>query len=399
MPKQIFFTGLDIGTSEIKAAVARLSPSNNEIEIVASASEPCFGVRKGVVVDKEKVSTLIASVLSKLEDEIGANISEVFVNLNGSHIFSMTSQGAVAVSRADGVISKEDVTRVIEAAKTFPLFQNRKILRVFPQEFKVDGQEGIEEPVEMKGVRLETQILVIGYFAPYFDNLTEAVLGADYQIGHVMTNSLASAKAILLPQEKELGVLAIDIGAGTTNFAVFKEKILLKVGVVPVGSLNITKDIAMGLKTDIETAEAIKLNFGQCFLSGKKKIKVEENRSGEEISFSQASLGKIIDARAKEIFKLVKKELKDFPLTELVGGVVLTGGGSKLPQIDKVAKKELGLVTRLGVCSAILLEDKDPSLSTLCGLILEARDCFQDNVSFVNGIINYVKEMLKELIP
>lgn len=391
--------GLDIGTSEIKALGAALRPDNKKLEVLGRSSEPSFGVRKGVVVDTDKVAGIVSSVLEKLEKETGREVREVFVTIGGGHIFSTTSEGTVAVSRADQIISEEDVSRVVDAARTFSLKNNREILRVFPQEYRVDDEEGVREPVGMKGVRLEAGILVIGYFSPYLENLTETVLSGGYQVGHVMTKPMASAKAVLTPREKELGVLMVNIGAGTTSFAAFKEKTLLKVGVVPVGSFNVTKDIAIGLKTDIDTADMIKLEHGGCFLGGRKKIEVEEERSKEKISFSESELGKIIDARAKEVFKLVKNEFKEVSSAKLAGGVVVTGGGARLPGIEKMAKKELGFATRIGAPLGFMPELRDPSLSAVCGLVREAREFAEEEKSWTSRLASKIKKMFKDFIP
>lgn len=398
--KNNLIIGLDIGTSKVQALAARISPESSKLEVVGKAAMPCFGVRKGVVVDPDRVSEICSSVLKSMEQESGQHIEEVFLTLSGSHVFSTVSQGTVAVSRADQVVSAEDINRVKDAAKTFSLPSNRDILGVFAQEYSVDKEDGIKEPVGMKGVRLQVKILVVVHFAPYFDNLREAVTGAGYEIGHIMAKPLASAQAVLTPREKELGVLMIDIGAGTTSFCVFKEGVLLKLGIVPVGSFNITKDIGVGLKTDVDTAEEIKLQFAACGLSGKKKLNIEEKSSGEEIELAKSKLGKIVDARVKEIFELVQKDVKDLGPVKLPGGVVLTGGGAKLPGIEKMSKKELGLVTRIGMPIGLFPLQKDPSLSAVCGLVLKGREFFEtENDSVLRKITGRVRGFLKDFIP
>lgn len=391
-------TGLDIGSSSIRVLVAALRRESSEFEILSQASGPSFGVRKGVVIDVEKVSEIVGSALEKAEKEVGQKVKEVFVNIEGSHIFSTFSHGTIAVSRADQKISKEDIDRVLQAAQTFSLPPNREILEVFPKEFIVDGESGIKTAEGLEGVRLEAEILVLGCFSPYLKNLQGAVLEADYQIADIICSPLASAEAVLSTQEKELGVLLLDIGAGTTNFCAFIEQNLLCLGVIPIGSGHITNDIASGLKTDVETAERIKLQFGSCFLKGTKRLKIKEKASGEEIVFSQKELGRIIDARVSEIFDLVLKELKKASLPQLPAGVVLCGGGAKLLKIKEFAKKSLKFSCRIGKISGFFPKIEDPQYTTVCGLVICGRKTLEQE-SMGRGIAEKIKSIFKHFIP
>lgn len=398
MASKNFVVALDIGSSRTRAMAAYLKPDDSEIEVVAKASEPTFGVRKGVVMDPDTVSKVVTSVLEELEKHSGEFVNELLVSMGGGHMFSTVSEGTVVVSRADQVISEEDVERAMEAAKTLPLPKNRDILEVFPQEFVVDKEEGIREPVGMKGVRLQVKIVALAYFIPYFENLKEAVEQAGFK-PVILPGPLMGGKAVLTSREKELGVLFLDIGAGMTGYCLFKEKVLLKAGVVPVGSDNITKDIAVGLQTDVDTAEKIKIQYGACYLGGRKRIKIKEERSGEELEFSHAQLGRIIDARTKEIFDMVKEKLVEADSPELPGGAVLTGGGSFLAGIDKMAKKQLGLAVRLGTPQGFFPSQEDPSLSTLCGLIVHGRERLNGRGLDTKLWIMKLKKALKSLVP
>jgi len=395
MPRII--TGLDIGSSSIKSLVVCRRDAGPELEVLSQISEPSLGVRRGVVIDPEKVSKKISLVLERAENESGQKIKEVFLNINGGHIFSTTSHGTVAVSRADQKISKEDIERVLQAAQTFPLLPNREILEVFPKEFIVDGERGIKEIQGLEGVRLETEILVLGCFSPYLKNLEKVFLESDFQISDIILSPLASAQAVLTSREKELGVLLLDIGAGTTGFCVFLEGSLIGAGVIPIGSGHITNDIAIGLKTDVDTAERIKLQFGSCFL-GQKKLKIKEEVSGEVLVFSQKSLGKIIDARVLEIFEQVGKELKKMAFPKLPAGVVLTGGGAKLPKIKDFAKKVLKLPCRIGKPSGFFPPQEDPQLACVCGLVLQGKESLTEE-RFFRRFFQKLKEILKSFIP
>ncbi len=405
MARVHLITGLDIGTSAIKALVAQKS-SNTELEVMSQISEPAAGTRKGVVIDTEVVSNILQNILERAKTETGARINSVYLNVGGSHIFSTSSHGLVSVSRADQKISEEDVNRVLQAAQTFSLPSNKEIFDVLPREFIVDGEKGIKEALGMQGVRLEAEVLVLGGFSPYLKNLTQAVLNSDLQILDMIPSPISSARACLSPRQKELGVAILDIGAGTSGLAVFEEGDLIHLAIFPIGSGNITNDIAIGLKTDIDVAERIKIEHGSCLLSStkaaRKKEKIEIGEP-EPLVFSQKQLVNIIEARVSEIFGEVNKELKKISREKLLpAGVVLTGGGSKLPKIVELAKKELKLPCRLGKPQGFLDFEKDPSLATVCGLVLEGADLETERSPSIlrrTNLLSKLKRIFKIFIP
>lgn len=413
MAKAKIITGLDIGTNTIKAlAVVKKSESKN-LEVLSQVQLPSFGIRRGVVVNIDEVSKNIAEALSQLQQDIGqkvAKVADVYINVGGSHIFSTLSHGTVIVSRADRKISEEDINRVIQAARAFPLPSNKEILEVFPREFIVDGQGQIKEPLKMEGVRLEVNVLALCAFSPYLKNLTSAVLSAGFQISDIIPSCLASSKAVLTPQQKELGVCLLDIGAGTTDLAVYEEGDLIHAAVFPIGSAHITNDIAVGLKIDIDIAEQIKREFGRCLLKGgNKKEKIElsqDSENSELLTFSHKMLVGVIEARVSEIFDLVQTELKKIsPRGLLPAGVILTGGGAKLPKIVELAKKELKLPARVEAPQGWEGLEKDPVWSTVCGLVLggqEQEERRRTNVwpsSPAKGIGLKFKKIFKIFIP
>ncbi len=412
MAKPSIITGLDIGTSCVKILVALKNPDSSKLEVLGISQGPLLGVRRGVVVNIDEVSKKISDLVREVQGSVEQKIDSVYTNIGGSHISVVPSQGAVAVSRADQRISQEDKERVIQSAQTFSLPFNKEILEVFPQEFIVDGEGGIKDVLGLKGVRLEVKILALCAFSPYLDNLTNAVLNSGLQIEGIICSPIASSRAVLTPQQKELGVAVIDIGAGTTSLAVFEEGNLIHSAVFPIGSLNITNDIAIGLKCDIDTAERIKREFGSCILPKKndknslpkagKKIKVV-GAGQEELVFSQKFLIEIIEARISEIFGLINKELKKiFRENLLPAGIVLTGGGSKLPKITELAKKELKLPCRIGVPQGFLGLEEDTALSSVCGLVLHGADLEEDiykHSSFGKGIFNRLKKIFRVFVP
>lgn len=405
MAKEWLITGLDIGTSAIKAIAALKRGDSPELEVLGWVREPILGVRRGVVIDPEEVAGGIRRAINQLRNLIsGQEIEKVYVNIGGSHITVLPSRGTVVVSRADQNISEEDVTRVIQAAQACSLPPNKEILDVFPKEFIIDQEKGIKEPVGMQGVRLEAEVLLLCVFSPYLNNLTRAVIDSGLQFGDIIPSPIAAARALLTPYQKELGVILIDIGAGTTGIAVYEEGDLIHTAIVPIGSAHITNDIAIGLRTEIDIAEKIKCEFGlRGFesISKKEKIKVSEKDS---LSFSYKFLEEIIEARISEILDLINKELKKIsPPRLLPAGVVLTGGGSRLPKIVEFTKQKLKLPCRIGKIGKewIGLED-DPSLATVAGLVLQGLDIEkEENFSIFGnrGIINRLKKIFKIFIP
>jgi len=364
------------------------------------------------VIDTEEVSNILENILERVKTETGARINSVYLNVGGSHIFSTSSHGLVSVSRADQKISEEDVNRVLQAAQTFSLPSNKEIFDVFPKEFIVDGEKGIKEVLGMQGVRLEAEVLVLGGFSPYLKNLTQAVLNSGLQILDMIPSPISSARACLSSRQKELGVAILDVGAGTSGLAVFEEGDLIHLAIFPIGSANITNDIAIGLKTDIDVAEKIKIEYGSCLLGGEKasgpsghtarreKIEIGEL---EPLVFSQKQLVNIIESRVSEIFDQVNKELKKISREKLLpAGVVLTGGGSKLPKIVELAKKELKLPCRLGKPQGFLDFEKDPSLATVCGLVLEGADLEAEKSPSIlrrTNLFSKLKRIFKIFIP
>ncbi|MCX6720161.1 MAG: cell division protein FtsA, partial [Candidatus Staskawiczbacteria bacterium] len=342
-------TGLDIGTYSIKALVAQRK--QKEWEVLSYAEMPSFGLRKGAVVNVDETAKNVQMILSGVEKDCNKKIDSVFVNIGGSHLYVTPSDGIISVSRADQRISKEDVERVLQATRAVNIPSNEEVLDVFPREFIIDDQKGIKQPLDLTGIRLEAKVLLLCVFSPYFINLTQAVLNSKLQIDDVVPSPLAAAKAVLTPQQKELGVALIDIGASTTSLAVFEEGELLHLAIFPIGSSNITNDIAIGLKTEVAIAESIKKQHGTCMFArtdkdrkeqAKKKIEVFDKSSS--LSFTKKNLIDIIEPRVSEILDLVQKELRKIGRQELLpGGIVLTGGGAKIPRIKELTKETLKL--------------------------------------------------------
>ena len=403
MSKSNVVTGFDIGTGFIKALVVQ--KVGRELEILAQTRVPSFGIRKGVVVDIEETSRNIQSLLSEIRKTYNQRIDSVFVNIEGSHLYTTPSDGVISVSRADKKISEEDIARVLKSTQAIGLPLNQEILDTFPLEFIIDDQKGIKEPLGLTGIRLEAKVLLLCAFSQYLKNLTQAVLNTKLQINDVIPSPIVAARAVLTPQQKELGVALVDIGAATTGLAVFEEGDLIHFAVFPIGSANITNDIAIGLRTEISTAEKIKRQFGSCFLGKTKKEKNPQGKTeifdkSSPAVFSQKMLVDIIEARVSEIFDLIQKELKKISRQELLpGGIVLTGGGAKLSKIAELAKQELKLPCKIGIPQGIIGLEEDTSLSVATGLVLEGVDFGDDEKGALERIGSRLKRIFRTFTP
>ncbi len=401
MAKTKIITGLDVGTSSIKTIVAQQNLDQSSIEILGTAIVPSKGLRKGIVIDIDQTSKDIRESIQKVQDLSGENIDSVCVNLNGSHIFGVLGQGSVVTSRADQRISQEDINRVLQAAQTVSLSPNKEILHVFPKEFIIDQDKGIKNPLNLCGLKLEVETLIFGGFSPYIKNLTTAVLNAGLKINDLIISPLAIARAVLTNRQKELGVAIIDIGAETTNLAVFEEGNLIHVAVFPLGGSSFTSDIAICFRIDIDIAERIKLEYGISspeFVDKKEKIEISE--ISIPLSFPRTELAEIIEARFLEIFDLINKELKKISKNIfLPAGIILTGGGAKIPNIVDLARKELKLPCQIGFSQEVSPEIEDISLFSALGLALWDKDLKKEKPPFGKEIISKFKKIFKVFIP
>ncbi len=399
--RQNVIVGLDIGTSSVKMIAVTPSENGAGLEILGFVEEPSSGVRRGVVVNLEEATRAIVAAKNRLESVISKKISEASISIGGSHLFLASSRGVVAVSRADGQISQEDVDRVLQAAEALSLESNKEMLEVIPREFVVDGVTGIKEVVGMRGVRLESEVLAVCGFTPYIKNLTSVVLAAGIEIADMMPTSLAVAASALTPQQKELGVAVLDIGAGTTSLAVFQEGDLLHMAIFPIGSENITNDIAIGLRTEPDAAEKIKKEYGTCMPSRGRKTEKVDVEGSEPVTFTQHFLSHIIEARTKEILQQAQKEIKRVTKQgDLPAGVVLCGGGAKLPKIVDLARKELKLPVKIGTPQNVVTAQDDPALMTVLGLVMQRADGYEGGESTSStGFTGFLKKMFRVFIP
>ncbi len=375
MAREIVITGIDVGNQKIRTIVAVLEPDKKEPHIIGVGISPSFGLRKGVVVDAEELSSNISASLEDAERMSGIPVSHAFVGISGTHVEFTASKGVVAIGGKE--ISEEDVERVREAAEAVSLPQNRYRLRTMPRGYAVDSQDGIKNPVGLTGIRLEIDAHIISGQKQIVENIERAVQQSGVDVDDLVPGFLAASESVLSRRQKELGVVMIDIGADCTNIVVFEEGVILHSAVIPVGGGSVTNDIAIGLRTSIDTAEKIKIEYGTTM--------PDEVRDAETIDLSLLSkidtqkvskkhLAEIIQARYHEIFVMVKDELKSIGRDGMLpAGVILTGAAVKMSGALDIARDILGLPVQIGFPQGVTgVVDKvdDPAFATATGLAL-----------------------------
>jgi cell division protein FtsA len=380
MAREQYIVGIDLGTGTVRAVQGKFDAQTGELSVVGAADAPCLGMRRGTIVDIEETVSSISQVLEKLERMTGVAVASANVSIGGSHITSLSSHGVIAVSRPDGEITEADVIRCIDASQAISIPSNREVLHVFPKTFTLDGQTGIRDPLGMSGIRLEVDTIIVQAGLPFVKNLSKAILQAGVEIEDMVLAPLAASQGVLSKRQQELGVCVVDLGAGTTGLAVYEEGDLLHTAVLPIGCQHITNDIAIGLRSSIETAEKVKLQYGHAdpkMVSKVEEIELKRIDPSEDQTAGRAYVVEIIEARLEEIFSLVTAELKKIGRDgKLPAGVVLTGGGSLLPGIVDFAKKELRLPAALGVphgVSTVIDRVQDPAFATVVGLLMWAQ--------------------------
>ena len=398
-------TGIDIGSNSVYTVVAQ-KKEDTLPQVIGVGFARSAGIRRGVIVDIAEAQASIADSLRIAERGAGLKIERAVVSIGGSHVEAHLSRGVIAVSRADGEISGDDIERVIGAAQTFSLPNNREILHVIPKEFIVDGEGGIKDPHGMKGVRLETNAFIISGAAPYIKNLHRVLEICGVGVDGIVFDILASAKAVLTKRQKELGTVCVDIGGGTTGVSVYEEGDLVSATVIPVGGAHITNDLAIGLRVREEIAENIKIEYGSALTAEITKRDVIDLASiaGQESgTVLRKDVCEIIEARLSEIFELVNKELKKIGKDALLpGGAVLVGGCSKTPHIVDLAKAKLRLPAHVGFpreVEGIVERVDDPAYSTALGLVFwgmeERGDVSENFMPAIPSLQNSIKSMKK----
>ncbi len=366
--------GLDIGTSKILAIVGEVSPTG-EIEVIGVGHHPSRGLKKGVVVNIESTVQSIQRAVEEAELMAGCQIHSVYAGIAGSHINSFNSHGIVAIK--DKEVGANDVDRVIEAARALAIPADQKILHVIPQEFIIDKQEGIREPVGMSGVRLEAKVHIVTGAVSAAQNIIKCVRRCGLEVDDIILEQIASSLSVLTEDEKELGVSLVDIGGGTTDISVFTDGAIRHTAVIPIAGDQVTNDIAVALRTPTQYAEEIKTKYG-CALTqlaaSNESIEVPSVGDRPPRKLSRQTLTEVIEPRMEELFGLVQAELRRSGFEDVIGsGVVLTGGSSKLEGMIDLAEEVFHMPVRLGLpqfIGGLTSVVENPIYSTGVGLVM-----------------------------
>jgi cell division protein FtsA len=412
MAQNEFILGLDVGTTKVAATVGKLGDTG--LEIVGMSKVSNSGIRRGQVVDVGETVSAISAVLEDCERMTEQPLKTAIISLGGAHVETTSSKGVIAVSRPDGEITPQDVDRVLEAARAVAMPANREIIHVLPKAFTVDAEGGIVDPIGMTGIRLEVDAHVVSCASPAVKNLIRAVNQAGLTPSELVFAPLATAEIMLTRREKESGVALIDIGAGTTGLAVYEEGDLAHATILPIGSMHITHDIAIGLKTSIDLAEAVKIKYGTALKDTVRDDTIDLTviDPNELERPKQRYIAEIIEARLSELFLMLKEELSRIGRDgTLPAGVVFTGGGAQLNNLIEFAKQTLHLPARLGTPISEFPGnvDKldDPTYATSVGLVLwgMSRQATREPVArpfaldSMEGVVGKAKDFFKQLLP
>lgn len=365
--------GLDIGTTKVCAVVGEVV--GDEVNIIGIGTYPSIGLRKGVVVNIEATINSIRKAVEDAENQAGCEISAVYTGIAGSHVSGFNSRGIVAVKGSE--ISADNVGRVIEAARAVAIPMDREIIHVLPQEFIVDDQFGIQNPIGMTGVRLEAKVHIVTGAVASVQNIVKCANRAGLDVQDIVLESLASSEAVLTEEEKEMGTVLLDLGGGTTDLAIFMHKNMRHTFVLPLGGNNLTNDIAIGLRTPLADAERIKKQFGSCLaehLDDKEMIDIPGMGGRKPRQMSRRILSEILEPRMEEIFSLTQREIQRAGMENLItAGVVVTGGGVLLDGVVEVAEAVFNVPARKGVpqgVSGMVDVMNNPVYATAIGLVL-----------------------------
>ncbi len=365
--------GLDIGTSKVVAIVGEIGPQG-DIEVVGIGSHPSKGLKKGVVVNIESTVQSIQRAVEEAELMAGCQIHSVYVGIAGSHIRSLNSHGIVAIK--DKEVYREDLERVIDAAQAVAIPADQKVLHILPQEYVIDNQEGIKEPLGMSGVRLEAKVHLVTCAVNAAQNIEKCIRRCGLEVEEIILEQLASSYSVLTEDERELGVCLVDIGGGTTDIAIFTEGSIRHTGVIPIAGDQVTNDIAMALRTPTQHAEEIKIKYA-CALTqlagADETIKVPSVGERPPRDLSRQSLAEVVEPRYDELFTLVQAELRRSGFEDMIpAGIVLTGGTSKMEGVVELAEEIFHMPVRVGYPQAVQgLNDivRNPIYSTSVGLL------------------------------
>ena len=410
MSKEQLIVGLDIGSQTIKILGVVKDRSSDLYRVQFFEQIPALGFSRGRIRDEKLLTKKIIELTEKVREKYDKSIDCVTVNISGSRLELFSNKASVSVSGALGKVSELDKERVLEDVKTVVLANNKKVLKAFTKDWCLDGEKDISNPLGLQGIRLEVEASILTCFSSDREALENTIADAGLNIEDIIPTPYADATALLDDTQKELGVAVVNIGFGTTSFIIYEDGKILDLAVFPIGSSHITNDIAIGLQTEIDIAEKIKLEYGLPDASNKKieiniktflndededeeRVTVNRQREARDyLTFTERDLKNIVAPRLSEIFDLIKERLKKLnKLEKLPVGIILTGGGSKIKGLEEFAKKEFKLPCKLAAPSKFMgFETRDPSNTTVCGLVSLEND-FVDSPARENKFIEAIK--------
>ncbi len=408
MAREHVIAALDIGNSKVRTIIGVVTPEKKEPHIIGLGLSPSQGLRKGAVIDVEELINNISASLEDAERMSGVPVHHVFVGIGGSHIQAITSKGVIAIGGKE--IGEDEIGRVLEAAQALSLPPNRRILRIIPKYFSVDDQKGIKSPIGMNGIRLEVEAHIITGQAQIVQNIEKCVHQAGVDIDDLVPTSLGAAEAVLSRRQKELGVVSIDIGCDSTSLVVYEEGSILHSAIIPIGGSSVTNDIAIGLRTSIDTAEKIKIEYGSTDpsdINERETIDLSLISKIDNQKVSKKHLAEIIQARYHEIFVMVKDELRTIKRDGMLpAGAMLSGAAVKMPGVLNLSREVLGLPVQIGFpqdVSGVVDKIDDPSFVTAVGLLLwgtryESSRGYTFHMNFGN-MFESIKNFFRKLLP
>lgn len=411
MPARDMIVGLDIGTNKVCAVIGEWD-ENGIIQITGVGTSPSEGLRRGVVVNIESTLRSVHAAIEAAEMMSGREVQEVVTGIGGAHIEGINSRGVVAVTGKGREINRNDIGRVIDAAKAIVIPMDREVIHVIPQEFIVDDQGGIKDPLDMIGIRLEAEVHIITGAVTSAQNLLKCVNRAGFRVQDIVLQSLASGKAVLSKEEKELGVLLVDLGGGTTDILVYSEGAPYYTDVLSIGGGQVTNDVSIMLKTPFDAAEKIKQEAGCAFMpmiDTEEEVIIPGVGGWPSASIPRKEICKIIQPRMEEIFSMIRGRLEKKGLEKhLGGGVVITGGGAQLPGTAELAREVFGIPARIGFPVKVGgLSDvyQSPVYSTGVGLVLYAAEMVEAEAGHAlpakrsgDGMMGKLKNWFKEFL-
>ncbi len=376
MSEDRIITGVDIGTTHIRALIVEMN-EDDELQFLGYGVNKADGLKRGVVVNMEKTVSAISKAVEDAEIMSSVHIDSAVAGINGDHIRSINSHGVIAVTRSDNEIGEKDVKKAIEAASAVAIPADREVVHVLPQEYTVNEQAGIKNPIGMTGVRLEVEVHIVTANVTSARNIYRSMERCEIDIEQLVLQSLASSYATLTDSEEDMGVALIDIGGDLTDVAVFYDGAIRHTGVVPIGGKNVTNDIAIGLRTSVEQAEQLKINYGSALtamVDPDEMMMVPSVAGKDARNISRNVLATIIEPRMEEILSMAHREIKKAnPPNSLAAGVILTGGGALLPGTIELAEQIMDMPVKIGSPGGIAeMPDNlsSPEFATLTGLVL-----------------------------